>query len=188
MVRFSKHSLAFGQEAHEIEGVPARIFSVAKTAVDCFKIGLDTTLEALRECLKQRKATTADLGAGAKVCRVANHHATVHGGSRLKPGKLCNVAASVRQKLLNIGMRQAEDFGLVLTRYAGAATIPPKPIRCDQFILKGAMLFQIWTDTPTAHAGAQSLRQMEIHRPNTASRFSANSMGWPFPMTVSNRY
>ena len=106
----------------------------------------------------------------------------------MKPGKLCNVAASVRQKLLNIGMRQAEDFGLVLTRYAGAATIPPKPIRCDQFILKDAMLFQIWTNTPTAPRGSSIFAAMEIHRPNTAWRFSANSAGWPFPMTVSNRY
>ncbi|HEU0138641.1 MAG TPA: type IV toxin-antitoxin system AbiEi family antitoxin domain-containing protein [Bryobacteraceae bacterium] len=76
VVRFSKQSLAFGQEIHDIEGVPARIFSVAKTVADCFKyrnkIGLDVALEALRECLKQRKATTADLWAAANVCRVAN--------------------------------------------------------------------------------------------------------------------
>ncbi len=76
VVRFSKQSLAFGQETHQIEGVPTRIFSVAKTVADCFKyrnkIGLDVALEALRECLKQRKATTAELWEAAKVCRVAN--------------------------------------------------------------------------------------------------------------------
>jgi len=76
VVRFSKHSLTFGQETHQIEGVPTRIFSVAKTMADCFKyrnkIGLDVALEALRECLKQRKATTAALWEAAKVCRVSN--------------------------------------------------------------------------------------------------------------------
>ncbi|MBN9662249.1 MAG: type IV toxin-antitoxin system AbiEi family antitoxin domain-containing protein [Acidobacteria bacterium] len=76
VVRFSKHTLSFGQETHDMEGVPTRIFSVAKTVADCFKyrnkISLDVALEALRECLKQRKATTAELWEAAKVCRVAN--------------------------------------------------------------------------------------------------------------------
>ncbi len=76
VVRFSEHSLTFGQETHMIEGVPTRVYSVAKTVADCFKyrnkIGLDVALEALRECLKQRKAPTANLWEAAKVCRVAN--------------------------------------------------------------------------------------------------------------------
>ena len=75
-VRFSKQSLEFGQKTHRIEGVPTRIFSVAKTVADCFKyrnkIGLDVALEALRESIKSRKATNADLWKAAKVCRVAN--------------------------------------------------------------------------------------------------------------------
>jgi len=76
VVRFSKRTLEYGQETHEIEGVPVRIFSVAKTVADCFKyrnkIGLEVGLEALRECLRTRKATTADLWEAAKICRVAN--------------------------------------------------------------------------------------------------------------------
>ena len=75
-VRFSKRSLEFGQKTHHIEGVPMRVFSVAKTVADCFKyrnkIGLDVALEALRESIKNRKATNADLWEAAKVCRVAN--------------------------------------------------------------------------------------------------------------------
>jgi len=76
IVRFSKESLKFGQETHSVEGVPVHIFSVAKTVADCFKyrnkIGLDVALEALRESIRTRKATTADLWQAAKVCRVAN--------------------------------------------------------------------------------------------------------------------
>jgi predicted transcriptional regulator of viral defense system len=76
VVRFSQRSLTFGQRTHQIEGVPTRIFSVAKTVADCFKyrnkIGLDVALEALREALRQRKATTAALWEAARVCRVSN--------------------------------------------------------------------------------------------------------------------
>jgi predicted transcriptional regulator of viral defense system len=76
IVRFSKQSLDFGRKTLHIEGVPTRIFSVAKTVADCFKyrnkIGLDVALEALRESIKNRKATNADLWKAAKVCRVAN--------------------------------------------------------------------------------------------------------------------
>jgi predicted transcriptional regulator of viral defense system len=76
IVRVSKQSLAFGQETHRIEGVPTRVFSLAKTVADCFKyrnkVGLDVALEALRESLSSRKARIADLWQAAKVCRVAN--------------------------------------------------------------------------------------------------------------------
>ena len=76
IVRFSKPSLEFGQKTHYVEGVPIHIFSAAKTVADCFKyrnkIGLDVALEALRESIKNRKATIADLWQAAKVCRVAN--------------------------------------------------------------------------------------------------------------------
>jgi predicted transcriptional regulator of viral defense system len=76
IVRFSRKSLHFGQTTHDVEGVPLRVFSVAKTVADCFKyrnkIGLDVALEALRESIRSRKATVDDLWQAAKVCRVAN--------------------------------------------------------------------------------------------------------------------
>lgn len=76
IVRFSKQSLEFGQKTYYVEGVPVRVFSVAKTVADCFKyrnkIGLDVALEALRESIGNRKAATADLWQAAKICRVAN--------------------------------------------------------------------------------------------------------------------
>jgi predicted transcriptional regulator of viral defense system len=76
VVRFSKPSLAFGQEPHQIEGVPTHVYSVAKTVAHCFKyrnkIGFDVALEALRECLRQRKVAPAELWEAAKICRVAN--------------------------------------------------------------------------------------------------------------------
>lgn len=76
IARFSGRSLDYGQETHEIEGVKTRIFSVAKTIADCFKyrnkIGVDVAIEALRDCLNNRRATPSQLWEAAKICRVTN--------------------------------------------------------------------------------------------------------------------
>ena len=75
-VRFSETSLRYGVEVKEIEGVPLRITSPAKTVADCFKfrnkVGLDVALEALRDARRERKATSDDLWRCAQVNRVAN--------------------------------------------------------------------------------------------------------------------
>ena len=51
-----------------------RIYSVAKTIADCFKfrnsIGMDVALEALREGLRQKKATPNEIQRFARVNRV----------------------------------------------------------------------------------------------------------------------
>ena len=65
-----------GVETRAIEGVGVRVYNPAKTVVDCFKfrnkVGLDVALEALRDCLRQRKATVDEIWRCAKVCRMAN--------------------------------------------------------------------------------------------------------------------
>jgi predicted transcriptional regulator of viral defense system len=74
VVRFSGAALNYGVEEHMIEGVPAKVYSPAKTVADCFKyrnkIGLDVALEALRDCWRRRKATMDELYDAAQVCRV----------------------------------------------------------------------------------------------------------------------
>ena len=76
IVRFTGSSLSEGIEKHDIEGVNVRIYNPAKTVADCFKyrnkIGLDVSLEALRECIRGRRCTHDELWHYAKVCRVAN--------------------------------------------------------------------------------------------------------------------
>ncbi len=73
-VRFSGPALTQGVEKHRIEGVPVRVYSPAKTVVDCFKyrfkIGLDVALEALEECRRSRKCSNDELWRFAKICRV----------------------------------------------------------------------------------------------------------------------
>jgi predicted transcriptional regulator of viral defense system len=75
VVWYAGVALTEGREHHRIEGVPVMIYSPAKTVADCFKfrnkIGLDVALEALRECVRQRKATMAEIRRYAAVCRVA---------------------------------------------------------------------------------------------------------------------
>jgi predicted transcriptional regulator of viral defense system len=65
-----------GIETHEIGGRELRVTSVAKTIADCFKyrskIGLDVALEALRDCLDERKAAREELRHFGRVCRVEN--------------------------------------------------------------------------------------------------------------------
>lgn len=61
-----------------------------------------------------------------------------------------NIAASVRQRLLNIAREQEEDFNLILTRY-GLERMLYRLSQSewqDQFLLKGAMLFTFWHDEP----------------------------------------
>lgn len=74
-IHFSPQSFQVGVEQHQIEGSSVPIFSAAKTVADCFKfrgqVGLDVAIEALRECLRARKARITDIDTFAQVCRVA---------------------------------------------------------------------------------------------------------------------
>jgi predicted transcriptional regulator of viral defense system len=76
VVRFSGAALDEGQEQHLIEGVPVRIYNIAKTVADCFKyrnkIGLDVALEALREAWRTKSCTMSELTSYARICRVSN--------------------------------------------------------------------------------------------------------------------
>lgn len=64
-----------GVEEHLCNEVKVRIYSPAKTVVDCFKhrnkIGLDVALEALKDAWRTRKASADDLWRYAQDCRVA---------------------------------------------------------------------------------------------------------------------
>ena len=61
-------------QTHKVRGVTLRVFSPAKTVVDCFKfrnrIGLDVALEALREGWRARLFTMDELESIARACRM----------------------------------------------------------------------------------------------------------------------
>ena len=76
VVRESGEALATGIERHAVERVPVPITVPAKTVADCFKyrnkIGLDVAIEALKDCLRLRRATVDELWHYAAICRVQN--------------------------------------------------------------------------------------------------------------------
>jgi len=73
-VRFPARLLASGIETHSIEGVAVRINSPAKTIADLFRyrrsVGLDVAVGGLKEALRRRKATPAEIARYAVEGRV----------------------------------------------------------------------------------------------------------------------
>jgi len=68
----------------------------------------------------------------------------------LTKGKPANVPASVHQRLLNLAQQTNQDFGLLLTKYSLERflyRLSMSPHR-EGFILKGALLFDLWTKHP----------------------------------------
>ena len=61
-----------------------------------------------------------------------------------------NLAASVRARLLNIAKADKTDFNQVLVRYALERFLYrlSQSAHADRFLLKGAMLFNLWYDMP----------------------------------------
>ncbi len=75
IVKFSGPAFFEGIEKRETDGVTIRVYSPAKTVVDCFKfrhrIGLDVAREALLDAIDQKKATRDEIWRYAKQCRMA---------------------------------------------------------------------------------------------------------------------
>jgi hypothetical protein len=62
--------------------------------------------------------------------------------------RLGNIAASVRQRLLDLSRERGEDFQLILTWYAAERFLYRLALSkySKQFFLKGAMLLNVWMD------------------------------------------
>jgi len=78
-----------------------------------------------------------------------------------------SLAHSVRQRLLNLSRETAEPFDLILTRYALERLlyrISRSKWKTD-FLLKGAMLFSIWHNSP--HRPTKDLDLMKYGNTNT---------------------
>ena len=118
VVRLSGAMFSSGIEEHGADGVVIRVYSAAKTVVDCFRfrnrIGLDVAREALVDSLAQHKATLDDIWNFARVCRMARGHAPLSGdGSMSSDG----VTKSVHQRLLNI--RDDQEYLGIRSRLHG---------------------------------------------------------------------
>lgn len=75
IVQMADRLLKSDVETRVIDGVSVKVFGVARTVADCFRhrstIGLSVAIEGLREALRQRKATPAELARHAEHGRVA---------------------------------------------------------------------------------------------------------------------
>jgi len=67
-----------------------------------------------------------------------------------RPGPKKNLAASVRDRLMQLARTRKEDFNFVLTRYAMERLLYrlSRSTHESTFILKGAMLFTVWSGHP----------------------------------------
>ncbi len=76
VTRLSGEAFAEGIETVVLDGAPVRVYSLATTISDSFKlrskVGLEVALDALREAWQQRKVTMDDLWRHAKVNRMTN--------------------------------------------------------------------------------------------------------------------
>jgi predicted transcriptional regulator of viral defense system len=74
--RFSGESFSAGIQQKRIDGVVVRIYDREKTLADCFKyrnkLGMDTTIEALRFYRQQHKPNVEAILRYARICRVAS--------------------------------------------------------------------------------------------------------------------
>ncbi len=82
-VRFNAAQLQYGVEEVRLEGVPARITNPARTVVDCFHpwklrlVGKDVALEALREAIRERKATPDEIARADEACRAGQSSSAI---------------------------------------------------------------------------------------------------------------
>ena len=74
-VRFSGDALTQGVVNTRINGIPVRVYSVAKTVADCFKyrnkIGLEIATRGFREGFCQSKCSWERVQHFARICRVS---------------------------------------------------------------------------------------------------------------------
>ncbi len=73
--RFDPKTFSNGLETHRIGGMPVKIYSAARSVVDCFKfrnkLGLDVALEALRLARQRKRLQNRELLHYARLLRVA---------------------------------------------------------------------------------------------------------------------
>jgi hypothetical protein len=79
-----------------------------------------------------------------------------------------NVAASVRDRLLQVAKASGEDFTYVLTRYALERLLVrlASSRHKNAFVLKGAMLFRVWS--PKVHRPTKDLDLLGSGEPDPA--------------------
>ena len=99
-----------------------------------------------------------------------------------------NIGASVRVRLLERAHEQKADFQILLTRYTLERLLYrlSLSVHRDRFILKGAMLFSTWVETPFGQRGISIFWAADHLTWNPSPRLSAPSALSPCLMMASN--
>jgi predicted nucleotidyltransferase component of viral defense system len=107
-----------------------------------------------------------------------------------------NVAASARQRLLNLSKRSGTDYNQMLIRYAIERLLYRlgRSNHADAFILKGAMLFALWEGSPhrpTQDVDLLGFGDRSLDRVSSVFRdlcaLAVEDDGWVFdPVTVES--
>jgi hypothetical protein len=87
-----------------------------------------------------------------------------------------NLAASVRQRLLNLARERGDEFQLILMRYGVERLLYRlgQSPHADAFVLKGAVLFQMWTGQP--HRSTLDVDFLATGTENAVARTSRSSV------------
>lgn len=80
----------------------------------------------------------------------SNPHYNPQQHAKPPSNKGANIAASVRARLLNLAKARGETFDFVLNRYASERLLYrlSQSSHASHFVLKGATLFAVWSQTP----------------------------------------
>lgn len=74
IIKVSGDVFDHGVQTHDVDGVPVKVTSPARTVADCFRfrsrVGLDVAMEALRSYVEHGAGTVDELWEAARVCRV----------------------------------------------------------------------------------------------------------------------
>ncbi len=75
IIQLTGENFSTGIQTFTEDGIKIKVYNPAKTVVDCFrfrnKIGTEVAVEALRDTLKQKKATSDEIWEYARRCRIA---------------------------------------------------------------------------------------------------------------------
>lgn len=78
-----------------------------------------------------------------------------------------NIPASVHQRLLNVSRKRKDDFNRICVRYAAERLLYRLSVseHAESFVLKGAMLFAVWSDSP--HRSTRDIDLLAYGNPNS---------------------
>ena len=155
-----------------------QVYGPAKTVADCFKfrnkVGMDVAMEALRECWRGKKATMDELWQYIKDLPGGQGDAPLSGGHRMSKAVRSTWPLRSTADWSITPRRRIRNRNGVLMRY-GLERLAYRLSQSEhrgKFVMKGAMLFLVWTGEP--YRATKDLDMLAL-RTTSAVRWRASS-------------